>query len=83
MELRVNHSVLSLCIDIVRDIPIDYIPMILEGISEMLLKYWSYVSFKDHRFYIGKEIDKLDKMLLRIKPPHSLRRSLQYFLESF
>ena len=70
-----GHSVLSLYIDIVRDIPIDYMHMILEGISKMLLKYWLDESFKDRRFYIGKDIDKLDKMLLRIKPPHSFRRS--------
>ena len=36
-----SHSILSLYIDIVRDIPIDYMHMILEGISKMLLKYWS------------------------------------------
>ena len=70
-----SHSILSLYIDIVRDIPIDYMHMILEGISKMLLKYWSDGSFKDRRFYLGKGIDKLDKMLLRIKPPHSFRRS--------
>ena len=70
-----GHSVLSFYIDIVRDIPIDCMHMILEGISKKLLKYWLDGSFKDRHFYIGNEIDKLDKMLLRIKPPHSFRRS--------
>ena len=66
-----SHSILSLYIDIVRDIPIDCMHMSLEGIRKMLLKYWSDGSFKDRRFYIGKEIDKLDKMLLRNHPTAS------------
>ena len=51
--------------------------MILEGISKMLLNYWSHASYRDCRFYLGKEIDELDKLLFRIKPPYSFRHSLR------
>lgn len=70
-----GHSILSKYIDIVKDVPIDYMHMILEGISKMLLNYWFDGSYRDRRFYLGKEIDELDKMLFRIKPPNSFRRS--------
>ena len=38
-----SHSILSLYIDIVRDIPIDYMHMILEGISKMELSIRKWV----------------------------------------
>ena len=62
-------------LDIVKDVPIDYMHMILEGISKMIINYWLDGGYRDHRFYLGKDIDELVKNLLRIKPPHSFRHS--------
>lgn len=54
-------------IDLIRDIPIDYMHMILEGISKMLLSYWGDGSLRDHRFYIGREINQLDNTKLSLE----------------
>ena len=84
-----SYSILSLYIDIVRDIPIDYMHMILEGISKMLLKYWSDGSFKDRRFYLGKGIDTSRQNVAQNQTTPQLPtlttifKGEQYFLESF
>ena len=49
-----GHSILSNFLDVVKDIPIDYMHMILEGISKMLFKYWSDGRYRDRRFYLVK-----------------------------
>ena len=71
-----GHSVLSSYVNIVKDTAIDYMHAVLEGVVKTLLqKFWLCGKYKDHRFYLLKEVKQIDKMLLRIRPPHEFRRT--------
>ena len=49
---------------------------VLEGVIKTLLcKFWMKGCYKDFRFYLGREVKDIDKLLLSIKPPHEFRRS--------
>ncbi len=41
----------------------------------MLVKFWLNGKYKDYRFYLAKEVKQIDKILLRIRPPHEFRRT--------
>ncbi len=69
-------SELSPYINIVKDTTIDYMHAVLEGVAKtMLRKFWLCGKYKDYRFYLFKEIKQIDKVLLRIRPPHEFRRT--------
>lgn len=49
---------------------------VLEGIVKtMLQKFWLCGKYKNHRFYLLKEVTEIDRLLLSIKPPHEFRRT--------
>ena len=69
-------SVLSPYINIVKDTVIDYMHAVLEGVTKtMLQKFWLNGKYKDHRFYLVRDVKCIDKLLLCIKPPHEFRRT--------
>ena len=69
-------SVLSPYLNIVKDTVIDYMHAVLEGVAKTILqKFWLNGKYKDHRFYLGKNIKEIDNMLVHIKPPHKFRRT--------
>ena len=71
-----GSSVLSPYLNIVKDTAIDYMHAVLEGVVKtMLLKFWLCGKYKNHRFYLSKEVKEIDKLLLRIRPPHEFRRT--------
>ena len=67
-----GNSVLSACIDIVQDVPIDYMHAILEGVSKSLLSAYLYSKNHRYRFYLGTVTDRIDERIRKIKPPQSL-----------
>ena len=71
-----GYSVLSPYLNIVKDTAIDYMHAVLEGVAKTLLhKFWLNGTYKDHRFYLSKEVAQIDEKLLEIKPPHEFRRT--------
>ena len=69
-------SVLSPYLNIVKDTAIDYMHAVLEGVTRtMLKKFMLNGQYKNHRFYLFKEVKQIDEMLLCIKPPHEFRRT--------
>jgi len=70
-----GHSVLSSSINIVTSVPIDYMHAILEGITKSLLASWFDSKNHKFRFYLGRQINDMNRSLLRIKPPHEFRRT--------
>ena len=67
-------SVLSDSIDIQKQCPVDYMHAVLEGVTKKLMqKYWFNSKQHGKRFYLLKEVNKIDKCLQRIKPPHDFR----------
>ena len=71
-----GKSVLSPYLNIATDVPVDYMHAVLEGDTRtLLLNYWFEGKYRYHRFYLGKELKKIDKMLLWIKPPHDFHRT--------
>jgi hypothetical protein len=78
-----GKSVLSPYLNIAKDVPVDYmhacmhaVHAVLEGVSRtLLLNFWFNGQYRFHRFYLGAELKEIDKMLLRIKPPHEFRRT--------
>ena len=54
----------------------DYMHAVLEGVTRtLLMNYWFDGKYSFNRFYLGTVLKKIDKMLLRIKPPHEFRRT--------
>lgn len=69
-------SVLSPYLNIVKDTAIDYMHAVLEGVAKtMLQKFWLNGKYKGHRFYLATDVKHIDKMLMRIRPPHEFRRT--------
>lgn len=69
-------SVLTPYLNIVKDVPIDYMHAVLEGVTRTLLcKMWMDGRHSSLRFYLSKNVQQIDKLLLAIKPPHEFRRS--------
>lgn len=69
-------SVLTPFLNIVKDVPIDYMHAVLEGVTRTLIcKMWMDGRHHNLRFYLSKEVKQINKLLLAIKPPHEFRRS--------
>ena len=56
-------------------VPTDYMHAVSEGTTKQFLKCWTDPKNKHLKFYIGNRVKEIDKMLLRIKPPHEFQRS--------
>ena len=70
-----GHSILTPYLNIIKDTPIDYMHLILEGVTKTLLqKFWMNGKYKDCMFYLFRQIKSTDEILLQIKPPHEFRR---------
>lgn len=70
-----GKSILSTCINIVQDIPIDYMHAILEGVSKSLLSTYFDSTNHKYRFYLGRITDVIDERIQKIRPPPEFRRS--------
>ena len=68
-------SSLAASLDLVNSIPIDYVHCVFEGVACMLLKFWFYSSNDSQLFYLGHNVNELDKILLRQRPPTEFSRS--------
>lgn len=69
-------SVLTPYLNIIKDVPIDYMHAVLEGVIKTILcKIWLKGEYRNHRFYLLAKLKAIDKHLLTIKPPHEFRRS--------
>ena len=59
-----------------KSVPIDYMHAVLESVAKtMLCKLWFDTKYHTMRFYLGREVNTIAKMLCCIKPPHEFRRS--------
>lgn len=70
-----GRSVLIDHINVIQAVPVDYMHAVLEGVTKRLLECWLNTKLNAHRFYLGLSTDRIDKKLLRIKPPQEFRRT--------
>ena len=70
-----GYSILSKYIDVVDDIPIDYMHAVLEGVVKQITGMWFNSKHHKSSFYIGNRVKEVDRMLVKIKPPSHFRRS--------
>jgi hypothetical protein len=70
-----GKSVLSTCINICTDVPIDYMHAVLEGVAKRLLSTFLDSKYHNYRFYLGNVTKEIDRRMLAIKPPEEFRRS--------
>lgn len=71
-----GQSVLTPYLNIIKDVPIDYMHAVLEGVTRTLLcKIWMKGLYRNRRFYLLPKVKEIDMHLLAIKPPHEFRRS--------
>jgi len=70
-----GQSVLANHLNIVSDVPIDYMHAVLEGVTKGLMTYWFDSKYSGRSFNMVNYIKQIDKKLLKVKPPHEFRRS--------
>lgn len=70
-----GHSVLSPHINLIKSVPVDYMHAVLEGVTKTLFNCWFDSKNHAYRFYLGRQVEDIDRALLRIKPPHEFRRT--------
>ena len=84
MYQYVASIVLVNSLDLVDDIPVDYMHSVLEGVA-LLLRAW--FKSENHRepYYLGRSICQIDNLLLKQRPPsecswpaRSIQRHVQY-----
>ena len=67
-------SILSNSMDLVKQCPIDYMHAVLEGVVKKLMQnFWFNSKHHSARFYLLREVHKIDRKLQRIRPPHDFR----------
>ena len=64
-----GKSVLTGMIDLVDDVPIDYMHCVLDGVVKWLMEHWCG-SNHGCPYYIGRYIKEIDSRLLQQRPPH-------------
>ena len=69
-----GFSPLSKAINLVDDVPVDYMHAVLEGVTRRFLKYWFLSKYHSCAFYLGPKLKTIDRILLRQQPPHELSR---------
>ena len=70
-----GKSILTDTVDLVNDIPIDYMHCVLEGVTKWLIDKWLISCNHRSPFYIGTQVKKIDKNLLHQRPPHDFSRA--------
>lgn len=70
-----GKSILSECINICTDVPVDYMHAVLEGVTKRLLSTFLDSKYHTCRFYLGNVAKEIDKRMFSIKPPEEFRRS--------
>lgn len=70
-----GKSVLTNVVDLVRNIPIDYMHCVLEGVTKWLVNKWFTSTNHKSPYYIGLQIKTVDSHLLRQCPPHDFSRA--------
>ncbi len=70
-----GFSILHGVLNIPFGVPIDYMHAVLEGVTKKLLKFWFATKYHNNPYYLRPYISRIDKEMLRIKPPHEFRRS--------
>ena len=68
-------SVLSPYLNVVDDIPVDYMHAVLEGVIKQIMCMWFNSKHHKSSFYMGTKVKAIDRLLLKIKPPSHFRRS--------
>ena len=61
-------SPLSILLDVVDAVPIDYMHCCLEGVMRSLIKYWFNSSFHGNSFYLGRYLSEIDSKFLKQHP---------------
>ena len=75
-----GRSVLTGIIDLVDNVPVDYMHCVLEGVVKWLMERWCGSSNHGCPYYIGRRVKEMDSCLLQQRPPHEFScvpRSLQ------
>ena len=82
-------SVLAEVMDLVDGIPVDYMHAVVEGVARWLLHTWCDSKNHQKPFYLGRSLHKIDKLLLKqrppseiSRPPRSLQKHMKYWKES-
>lgn len=70
-----GHSVLTPYINLISSVPVDYMHAVLEGVTKSLINSWFDSKNHGKMFYLGRHVEDIDHILLRIKPPHEFRRT--------
>ena len=61
-------------LDLVNSIPIDYMHAVLEGVTRWLMKAWFDSRFHSEAYYIGRDVQRIDQHLLKLRPPCEFSR---------
>jgi len=70
-----GKSPLSKMLEIVNQVPIDYMHCCLEGVVRSLMNRWFTPSYHDYPYYLGPHRANIDVMLLKQSPPTDFSRS--------
>ncbi len=68
-EWNFKYFGLADSLDLVKSFPIDYMDAVLKGVTRMLMKFWFDSSFHSSPFYIGRQVARIDNLLLQQRPP--------------
>ncbi|XP_051159327.1 uncharacterized protein LOC127291530 [Leptopilina boulardi] len=69
MQIPIFHIIWSF--------PPEYLHVVAEGVAELVTDLWFDSKHHEANWYLGKELDEIDKLLLSIKPPTELTRCPQ------
>ena len=79
----------SSTLDVVNCIPVDYMHAVLEGVTQWLMKSWFDSKQHSKPYYIGRQVNKIDEHLLKLRPPsefsrppRSIKKHLNYWKAS-
>ncbi len=70
-----GKSPLTGVVNLVNDIPVDYMHCVLEGVTKWLLEKWLNSCNHTSPFYIGNQVKQIDKDLVQQRPPHDFARA--------
>ena len=60
--------------DIVRGVTIDYMHAVLLGVMKKLLELWTSNEMRTVDWYIGTQVEEMDKRLHALSPPDRIHR---------
>ena len=60
--------------DIIRGVTIDYMHAVLIGVMKKLLELWTSKEMRTMDWYIGTQVEELDRRLRALSPPHRIHR---------